>query len=97
MMVEGTMTHKPSRIILCVFALLFISQLPFFSTQAQQAMTTENFTPENNPELLIILSPQKRYRNPHRDPSVHHRSQKRPRLEIDYHRHTRKRKRLPTD
>ena len=66
MIAEGTMTHKPSRIILCVFALLFISQLPFFSTQAQQAMTTETFTPENNPELLIILSPQ--YKN---DTEIH--------------------------
>ncbi len=57
-MVEGTMTHKPSRIILCVFTLLFISQLPFFSTNAQQAMTIEIATQENNPDLLIILSPQ---------------------------------------
>jgi hypothetical protein len=52
------MTHKPSRIILCVFTLLFISQLPFFSTNAQQAKVIESIIPENNPDLLIILSPQ---------------------------------------
>jgi hypothetical protein len=57
-MVEGTMTHNPSRIILCVFSLLFISQLPFVSTNAQQAMTIEDVPTENNPDLLIILSPQ---------------------------------------
>jgi len=56
--VEGIMTHKPSRIILCVFTLLFISQLPFFSTNAQQAMTIEIAPQGNNPDLLILLSPQ---------------------------------------
>jgi len=58
MVVEGTMTHKPSRIILCIFSLLFISQLPFVSTNSEQAMTIEVITPENIPDLLIILSPQ---------------------------------------
>ncbi len=58
MVVEGTMTHNPSRIILCVFSLLFICQLPFFSTNAQQAMTIETHHLISNPDILIILSPQ---------------------------------------
>jgi hypothetical protein len=58
MVVEGTMTHKPGRKILCVFSLLFISQLPFISTTPQQAMTIQTPPEVNNPDLLIILSPQ---------------------------------------
>src|SRR4030043_2353844 len=58
MVVEGITTHKPSRIILCVFTLLFISQLPFFSTNAQQAMTIKITPQVNNPDLLILVSPQ---------------------------------------
>ena len=58
MVVEGKMTHKPSRIILCIFSLLLISQLPFISTNPQQAMTIQTIIPENNPDLFIILSPQ---------------------------------------
>lgn len=58
MVVEGNMTYKPSRIILCIFSLLVISQLPYVSTNPQQAMTIQTITHENNPDLLIILSPQ---------------------------------------
>jgi len=58
MVVEGTMTHDPRRIILCVFSLLFICQLPFFSTNARQTLTNEAHPPISNPDLLIILSPQ---------------------------------------
>jgi hypothetical protein len=56
-MVEGTMTHKPSRIILIFITLLFISQLPFFSTQAQETTPNAPINSEH-PDLLIILSPQ---------------------------------------
>jgi len=64
-MVEGPMTHNPYRIILCIFSLLFISQLPIFSTNAQQTMNIETSVLPENPDLLIILSPQ--YKN---DPDV---------------------------
>jgi hypothetical protein len=64
--VEGPMTHKPSRIILCVFTLLFICQLPFFSTHAQETITNDSIISEKNPDLLIILSPQ--YQN---DTDIH--------------------------
>jgi hypothetical protein len=52
-MVEGHMAHKPSRIIFLFISLLFVSQLPFFSTNAQLATPTEH-----QPDLLLILSPQ---------------------------------------
>jgi hypothetical protein len=58
MVVEGTTTHKQSRKILCIFSLLFISQLPFFSTNPQQAMIIQTPPAVDNPDLLIILSPQ---------------------------------------
>ncbi len=58
MVVEGTMTHKLSRKILCVFSLLFISQLPYISTNPHQAMITEPTPEAHDPDLLIILSPQ---------------------------------------
>ena len=57
-MVEGTMTHKPSRIILSFITLLFISQLPFFSTHAQETTPNDPIVTEEHPDLLIILSPQ---------------------------------------
>jgi hypothetical protein len=57
-MVEGTMTHKPSRIILCFFALLFVSQLPFFSTSSLEALPDDLVIPQIYPDLLIVLSPQ---------------------------------------
>jgi len=57
-MVEGPMTHKLSRIILCLFSLLLISQLPLFSTNAQQTINAISTTPDGAPDLLIILSPQ---------------------------------------
>jgi hypothetical protein len=56
MVVEGIKTYNAARKLLCIFSLLFISQLPFFSNTPQQAMTLQS-TPEN-PDLLIILSPQ---------------------------------------
>ncbi len=59
------MAHKPNRIILYGFILLFISQLPFVAPNPQQAMAIENDAPENNPDLLVILSPQ--YNN---DPEI---------------------------
>jgi hypothetical protein len=57
-MVEGTMKHKPRRIIFIFFALLFISQLPLFSTHAQQTVSKTTIVTEKHPDLLIILSPQ---------------------------------------
>jgi hypothetical protein len=57
-MVYGTMTHKPSKIILSLIALLFISQLPFFSTLAQKTTNNDFIVNEEYPDLLIILSPQ---------------------------------------
>ena len=52
------MTHNPSRTILCIFCLLFISQLPFISTPPQQAMLFQTYPSADNPDLLVILSPQ---------------------------------------
>jgi hypothetical protein len=57
-MVEGTMTHKPRRIIFIFFAILFISQLPLFSTHAQETISKTTIVPVKQPDLLIILSPQ---------------------------------------
>jgi hypothetical protein len=57
-MVEGTMTHTLSRIILCFFALLFISQLPTVTTNSLEALPYDFVIPEKHPDLLIILSPQ---------------------------------------
>lgn len=57
-MVEGMTTHKPSRILLSAFMLLLISQLPLFSTPAQQTNLYDIITEHHNPDLLIILSPQ---------------------------------------
>jgi hypothetical protein len=57
-MVEGKMTHTLSRIILTLMALLFVSQLPFFSTHAQETTPNDPIVIEENPDLLIILSPQ---------------------------------------
>jgi len=56
-MVEGPMTNNPSRIILTIFTLLFISQLPLFTTHATTT-TLSSSTQEASPDLLIILSPQ---------------------------------------
>ena len=64
-MVEGPMTHNPYKIILCIFSLLFISQLPIFSTNAQQTMSIETSVLPEDSNLLIILSPQ--YKN---DPDI---------------------------
>jgi hypothetical protein len=52
------MTHKPSRIILISISLLFISQLPIFPTNAQHTLPTQPTLISQNPDLLIILSPQ---------------------------------------
>jgi len=52
------MTHKLNRIILPFMALLFISQLPFFSTQAQDTAFEDPIISDEQPDLLIILSPQ---------------------------------------
>jgi hypothetical protein len=52
------MTHKPSRIIISFIAFLFISQLPFFSTHAQETTPNDLIVTEKHPDLLIILSPQ---------------------------------------
>jgi hypothetical protein len=57
-MVEGKMTHKLSRIILPFIALIFISQLPFFSTHAQDISSKDSIITDEQPDLLIILSPQ---------------------------------------
>ena len=57
-MVEGPMTHTPRRIILSIVTLLLINQLPFVSTHAQEPLTAPDIIPEENPDLLIILSPQ---------------------------------------
>jgi hypothetical protein len=57
-MVEGTMTHKPRRIIFIFFALLFIGQLPLFSTHAQETISNTATVTTEQPDLLIILSPQ---------------------------------------
>jgi hypothetical protein len=57
-MVEGTMTHKPSRIIISFIALLLMSQLPFFSTHAQETNPNDSIVTKEHPNLLIILSPQ---------------------------------------
>jgi len=57
-MAEGTMTHKPRRIIFIFFALLFISQLPLFPTHAQETISKTTIVPVKQPDLLIILSPQ---------------------------------------
>jgi len=57
-MVEGKMTHTLSRIILILMALLFVSQLPFFSTHAQETTPNNPIMTEEHPDLLIILSPQ---------------------------------------
>lgn len=65
-MVEGPMTHNAGRIFSCIFSLLFISQLPIFSTNAQQTTLAQTMSPTENPDLLIILSPQ--YTN---DPEIH--------------------------
>ena len=56
-MVEGMMNHALSRITFIFITLLFVSQLPFFSTNAQQATRTEPIT-EQYPDLLLIVSPQ---------------------------------------
>jgi hypothetical protein len=56
MVVEGTKKHNSTRKLLCIFSLLFISQLPIFANTPQQAITIQ-MTLEN-PDLLIILSPQ---------------------------------------
>jgi hypothetical protein len=56
-MVEGTMNHKPSRITFLFITLLFIGQLPFFSTHAQQTVPTVSIN-EQHPDLLLIVSPQ---------------------------------------
>ena len=52
------MTHKLSRIILTLMALLFVSQLPFFSTHAQDTSSKDLIITDEQPDLLIILSPQ---------------------------------------
>jgi hypothetical protein len=54
---EGNMTHKPSRITLTLITFLFISQLPFFSTHAKEALSDESVR-KTIPDLLVILSPQ---------------------------------------
>jgi len=51
-------THKTSRIIFCALLLLFVGQLPFFSTQAHETITTDAIITETHPDLLILLSPQ---------------------------------------
>jgi hypothetical protein len=56
--VEGMATHKPSRILFNILILLFISQLPFFSTHAQETITNDLNENETHADLLIILSPQ---------------------------------------
>ncbi len=57
-MAEGTMTHKPRRIIFIFFTLLFISQLPLFSTHAQETISNTTIVTTEQLDLLIILSPQ---------------------------------------
>ena len=57
-MVEGMNTHNPSRLILCILLFLFIGQLPFFSTPASETIRADTIAPEQNPDLLIIISPQ---------------------------------------
>jgi hypothetical protein len=57
-MVERTMTRNLTRIMLFFITLLFISQLPFFSTNARRTGTTTEPTSEPAPDLLVILSPQ---------------------------------------
>jgi len=52
------MTHTLSRIILTLMVLLFVSQLPFFSTHAQETTLNNPIVTEVHPDLLIILSPQ---------------------------------------
>jgi hypothetical protein len=52
------MTHKLNRIILPFIALLFVSQLPFFSTHAQDTSSKDLIITDEQPDLLIILSPQ---------------------------------------
>jgi len=51
-------THKPSRIFFNILTLLCISQLPFFSTHAQETITNNMNDSETHADLLIILSPQ---------------------------------------
>jgi hypothetical protein len=50
-------THNPNRIAPIFISLLFISQLPFFSTQAEK-MVLSDPSISIVPDLLIILSPQ---------------------------------------
>ncbi|MBN1859847.1 MAG: hypothetical protein JW840_00140 [Candidatus Thermoplasmatota archaeon] len=52
------MTHNPRRIIFSFLILLFIGQLPFFSTPAQETTPNDYYTTTEQPDLLIILSPQ---------------------------------------
>jgi hypothetical protein len=57
-MVEGMMTHTLSRTIIAFIALLFVSQLPLFSTHAQETLTGDLIISDEQPDLLIFLSPQ---------------------------------------
>ena len=52
------MTHNLKRLILSFLILLFIGQLPFFSTPAQETTTSNLYTFTEQPDLIIILSPQ---------------------------------------
>jgi len=56
-MVEGMINHKTSRITYFFITLLFISQLPIFSTNAQHTTSTQPIV-EHHPDLLLIVSPQ---------------------------------------
>jgi hypothetical protein len=51
-------THNPRRLILFVLLFLFIGQLPFFSTPASETIRADTRAFEQNPDLLIIISPQ---------------------------------------
>ena len=52
------MTHNPSRTILIFCALLSVSQLPYISTDALEALPSDSLTQHTDPDFLIILSPQ---------------------------------------
>jgi hypothetical protein len=51
-------THNHSRLILCVLLFLFIGQLPFFSAPASETIRADTPALGQNPDLLIIISPQ---------------------------------------
>ena len=57
-MVEGMNTHNPSRLIVCILLFLFIGQLPVFSTPASEILRANTGALDQNPDMLIIISPQ---------------------------------------